>query len=235
MYHLPPRKRRLYKRSCGLLPKKGPPAYRILAAPAHIPCAGDIIARFVEFGKVRNCLPPRVGKAKENPPAGDGLPRRCAPRNDGELGIDFFPYHVILKIKRGVAGRREPPHDITEVTVKRVRLGRLLLFIIYLDDQGNDADDQNTELKQVGIGHHAITPLLCSGGGKEVSASSRRRGLPPTEYWQRQRISMRRGYYSTFCRIWQSQLRYVLIYVLRLAPGGVLCYGIARKIREVFL
>ena len=83
------------------------------------------------------------------------------------MGIDFFPYHVILKIKRGAAGRREPPHDITEVTVKRVRLGRLLLFIIYLDDQGNDADDQNTELKQVGIGHHAITPLLCSGGGKK--------------------------------------------------------------------
>ena len=70
---------------------------------------------------------------------------------------------------------------------------------------------------------------------KRSAASSRRRGLPPTEYWQRQRISMRRGYYSTFCRIWQSQLRYVLIYVLRLAPGGVLCYGIARKIREVFL
>ena len=46
-------------------------------------------------------------------------------------------------------------------------LGRLLLFIIYLDDQGNDADDQNTELKQVGIGHHAITPLRCSGGGKK--------------------------------------------------------------------
>ena len=44
---------------------------------------------------------------------------------------------------------------------------RLLLFIIYLDDQGNDADDQNTELKQVGIGHHAITPLQCSGGGKK--------------------------------------------------------------------
>ena len=28
-------------------------------------------------------------------------------------------------------------------------------------------DDQNTELKQVGIGHHAITPLRCSGGGKK--------------------------------------------------------------------
>ena len=55
------------ERSFGLLPKKGPPAYRILAAPAHIPCAGDIIARFVEFGKVRNCLPPPRGKV---PPQG---------------------------------------------------------------------------------------------------------------------------------------------------------------------
>ena len=39
---------------------------------------------------------------------------------------------------------------------------------------------------------------------KRSAASSRRGGLPPTEYWQRQRISMRRGYYSTFCRIWQD-------------------------------
>ena len=117
------------------------------------------------------------GNANEGPPA-YRLPRRCASRNDGELGIDFFPYHVILKIKRGAAGRREPPHDITEVTVKRVRLGRLLLFIIYLDDQGNDADDQNTELKQVGIGHHAITPLRCSGGGKEKCGLLPKKGPP---------------------------------------------------------
>ena len=70
-----------------------------------------------------------------------------------------------MKIRGGAAGRREPPHDITVVTVKRVRLGRLLLF--YLENQRNDADDQNAELKQVGIGHHAITPLRCSGGGKK--------------------------------------------------------------------
>ena len=167
----------------------------------------------------RATFPPGWGRQKK-------IPRR------GGLGIDFFPYHVILKIKRGAAGRREPLSSY-RVTAERPSLWRLLLF--YLENQRNDADDQNTELKQVGIGHHAITPLLCSGGGKRSAASSRRRGLPPTEYWQRQRISMRRGYYSMFCRIWQSQLRYVLIYVLRLAPGGVLCYGIARKIREVFL
>ena len=74
----------------------------------------------------------------------------------GGLGIDFFPYHVILKIKRGAAGRREPPHDITEVTVKRVRLGRLLLF--YLENQRNDGYDQNTEVKEIGIRDHDITP-----------------------------------------------------------------------------
>ena len=142
-----------------------------------------------------------IPRQKRNPPAGDGLPRRCAPRNDVELGIDFFPYHVILKIKRGAAGRRESLSSY-RVTAERPSLWRLLLF--YLENQRNDGYDQNTEVKEIGIRDHDITPLRCSGGGKEVSASSRRRGLPPTEYWQRQRISMRRGYYSTFCRIWQG-------------------------------
>ena len=102
-------------------------------------------------------------------------------------GIDKRWKAGIMKIRRGAAGRREPPHDITVVTVKRVRLGRLLLF--YLENQRNDADDQNAELEQVGISHHDITPLRCSGGGKRSAASSRKRGLPPTVYWQRQRIS----------------------------------------------
>ena len=36
---------------------------------------------------------------------GEGFPgKKEIPRR----GIDFFPYHVILKIKRGAAGRREP-------------------------------------------------------------------------------------------------------------------------------
>ena len=68
---------------------------------------------------------------------GDGLPRRSAPRNDKirglsvsviarrgkaptrqsvshaknkspDGGIDKLPNHVILKLKRGAAGRREP-------------------------------------------------------------------------------------------------------------------------------
>ena len=52
------------------------------------------------------CLPP-LG---EVPPQGA---ERVSPAKKespgGGLGIDFFPYHVILKIKRGAAGRREPP------------------------------------------------------------------------------------------------------------------------------
>ena len=40
------------------------------------------------------------------PPSPRGRQKRKSP--GGGLGIDFFPYHVILKIKRGAAGRREP-------------------------------------------------------------------------------------------------------------------------------
>ena len=102
-------------------------------------------------------------------------------------GIDKRWKAGIMKIRGGAAGRREPPHVITVVTVKRVRLGRLLLF--YLENQRNDADDQNAELEQVGISHHDITPLLCSGGGKEKCGLLPKEGPPPTAYWQRQRIS----------------------------------------------
>ena len=52
-------------------------------------------------------LPPPLG---EVPPQGAervSLAKKKSP--GGGLGIDFFPYHVILKIKRGAAGRREPP------------------------------------------------------------------------------------------------------------------------------
>ena len=51
-------------------------------------------------------LPPPLG---EVPPQGaerDSPAKKKSP--GGGLGIDFFPYHVILKIKRGAAGRREP-------------------------------------------------------------------------------------------------------------------------------
>ena len=45
-------------------------------------------------------------------------------------------------------------------------LGRLLL-LIYLENQRNDGYDQNTEVKEIGIRDHDITPLRCSGGGKK--------------------------------------------------------------------
>ena len=51
-------------------------------------------------------LPPHLG---EVPPQGAESASRQKKSPGGGLGIDFFPYHVILKIKRGVAGRREPP------------------------------------------------------------------------------------------------------------------------------
>ena len=121
-------------------PERGTSRLPNTGSASAYPCARDIIARFVEFGKVRNCLPPPRGKvppqgadegeshgcgvlpevplirhgfaAPPFPQGGEG--RRKSP--GGGLGIDFFPYHVILKIKRGAAGRREPL-GLTEVTV----------------------------------------------------------------------------------------------------------------------
>ena len=103
------------------------------------------------------------GNANEGPPA-YRLPRRCAPRNDGELGIDKRWEAGIMKIKRGAAGRREPLSSY-RVTAERPSLWRLLLF--YLENQRNDGYDQNTEVKEIRIRDHDITPLLCSGGGKK--------------------------------------------------------------------
>ena len=98
-----------------------------------------------------------------------------------------------------------PSSSYKEVTVKWANLGRLLLFI-YLENQRNDADDQNAELKQVGISDHDITPLRCSGGGSKKCGLLPKEGPPPTAYWQRQRISMRQGHYSIICRIWQARI-----------------------------
>ena len=135
-------------------PERGASRLPNTGSASAYPCAEDSIARFVECGKMGESLPPGEGK-KEIPRRGDGLPRRCAPRNDGELGIDFFPYHVILKIKRGAAGRREPLSSY-RVTAERPSLWRLLLF--NLENQRNDGYDQNTEVKEIGIRDHDITP-----------------------------------------------------------------------------
>ena len=135
-------------------PERGASRLPNTGSASAYPCAGDIIARFVEFGKVWGKAPkggilqspPTAMPAPFNkgaywcrktaplvkggtPPKAEGgfrppcLPlwgrcprrgRRGFPRQKrnppaGGLGIDFFPYHVILKIKRGAAGRREPP------------------------------------------------------------------------------------------------------------------------------
>ena len=141
---------------------------------------------------------------------GGGSPRRCASRNDVELGIDFFPYHVILKIKRGAAGRREPLVSYREVTVKWLNLWRLLLFIVVnMDEQSQNAHDELTNQDQFRMSHHMyhLPPRKRRLYKRSVASSRamRMRGLPPTEYWQRQRISMRQRYYSILCRMWQSQ------------------------------
>ena len=71
------------------------------------------------------------------------------------------------------------PLSYREVTVKWANLGRLLLF--YLENQRNDADDQNAELKQVGISDHNITPSYVVEEVQRSAASSRkRRDHPPT-------------------------------------------------------
>ena len=145
-------------------------------------------------------------------PFGGGAPagaERVSPAKKkspgGGLGIDFFPYHVILKIKRGAAGRREPP--FTKRSNRTVgTVGRLLLFIVVnMDEQSQNAHDELTDQDQFRMSHHMYhLPPRKRRFYKRSAASSRKRGLPPTEYWQRQRISMRRRHYSTFCRIWQS-------------------------------
>ena len=97
-------------------------------------------------------LPPRVGKAEENPPAGDGPPRRCAPRNDGELGID-------KRWKAGIMKVGGSPCLLTEVIVSWGTMGGYFFFIwIYLENQRNDADDQNAELNEIRIRDHLHHP-----------------------------------------------------------------------------
>ena len=87
-----------------------------------------------------------------------------------------------------------------------------------MDEQSQNAHDELTDQDQFRMSHHMyhLPPRKRRLYKRSVASSRamRMRGLPPTEYWQRQRISMRRRYYSTFCRIWQDK---------RAAPkGGIL-------------
>ena len=87
---------------------------------------------------------------------------------------------------------------LQEVTVAWERQ-RLLLFIIYLDDQGNDADDQNAELEQIGICDHVHHPPPVKWRRKQEEVQPPPEGgAPPTvtgSAW---------GYYSILCRNWQD-------------------------------
>ncbi len=147
-------------------PEEGASRLPNTGSASAYPCAEDIIACFVEFGKVRNCLPPGVGKAEENPPAGDESPRRCVPRNDVELGIDFFPYHVILKIKRGAAGRREPPHKLLSSNRRADQANGGYFFLIWRTREMM-ATIRIPKSKRSEYVTMTSPPLRCSGGGKK--------------------------------------------------------------------
>ena len=99
------------------------------------------------------------------------LNAKLSPRNS----IVIEPYRSAVENK--VQAFDEAQGVFKEVTVKWPNLGRLLLFI-YLENQRNDADDQDTELKQVGISDHDITPLRCSGGGTKKSGLLPKKGPP---------------------------------------------------------
>ena len=121
--------------------------------------------------------------APPSPQGGEG--KRKSP--GGGLGIDFFPYHVILKIKRGAAGRREPLASYKEVTVKWLNLWRLLLFIVVnMDEQSQNAHDELTDQDQFRMSHHMyhLPPRKRRLYKRSVASSRamRMRGLPPTVY-----------------------------------------------------
>ena len=122
------------------------------------------------------------------------------------LAILSYAYYADYNYRKEIARTEQTEQQETEQTVSTqggahkeevyYLKNRNGYVIVYLDDQRNDADDQNAELKQVGISDHDITPLLCSGGGTKKCGLLPKEGPPPTAYWQRQRISMRQIYYS---------------------------------------
>ena len=100
------------------------------------------------------CPAPSAGKQKKN-----ALPFWQS--------IDISPHLGYTKHKKGAASRRLPI-DYREVT-GTVGGWRLLLFIICLDDQGNDSSNDHAELKNSFPCNHAITPSLSIGGKRRLS------------------------------------------------------------------
>ena len=55
--------------------------------------------------------------------------------------LTIFDLAVILGYRKGVASKRLAPQNAIEVTAIFVRDGRLLLFVVRLEDQADNADD----------------------------------------------------------------------------------------------
>ena len=162
----------------GEKPRRGAESFRHGLRPCHLPLTREAIG-----AGHQPPLPPPLG---EVPPQGA---ERVSPAKKkspgGGLGIDFFPYHVILKIKRGAAGRREPP--FTKRSNRTVgTVGRLLLFIVVnMDEQSQNAHDELTDQDQFRMSHHMyhLPPRKRRLYKRSVASSRamRMRGLPPTD------------------------------------------------------
>ena len=64
-------------------PERGTSRLPNTGSASAYPCARDIIARFVEFGKVRNCLPPPRGKVPPQGAERDSVPPSPKPSPGG--------------------------------------------------------------------------------------------------------------------------------------------------------
>ena len=84
------------------------------------------------------------------------------------LAILSYAYYADYNYRKEIARTEQTEQQETEQTVSTqggahkegvyYLKNRNGYVIVYLDDQRNDADDQNAELKQVGISDHNITP-----------------------------------------------------------------------------
>ena len=62
--------------------------------------------------------------------------------------IDKAPEMGYSKDTKGAASRSAPPHSYRGVADTLGKVGRLLLFIVVLEDQSNDSQNDHAELKQ---------------------------------------------------------------------------------------
>lgn len=114
--------------------------------------------------KPRQRIRPSISKACYPAPSAGKQKKNALPFWQS---IDISPHLGYTKHKKGAASRRLPI-DYREVT-GTVGGWRLLLFIICLDDQGNDSSNDHAELKNSFPCNHAITPSLSIGGKRRLS------------------------------------------------------------------